>query len=317
MVEGRAGSQIAVFAPNPLLSITIETRGDAGDDIHMHPAGQGVWLARMARELGAAPVLCGFIGGETGVPLRALLEELGCELRLVETAAASGSYVTDRRRGRRELISQTLSRPASRHEADDLLAATCAAALGSRVLVVCNPYPADVLPLDAYGSLVADARDNGTPVIVDLSTPRLDRALEGGPELVKLNDWELAEYVRGPASTYDEIASATAKLQSAGAETVLVTRAEQPAFVFRGDEVWELVPPRFSQGSREGCGDTMIGGIAAAYARGLGWQQALVIGAAAGATNFLRHGLGTGSRATVEELAEKVTLQRLTPPVGI
>jgi 1-phosphofructokinase len=309
---GAGGARVAVFAPNPLLSVTIEARGASGDDIHMHAAGQGVWLSRMARELGAEPVLCGFIGGETGLPLRALLAELGCELRLVETAGASGCYVTDRRGGERELISQALSPPASRHEADDLLAAACAAALTSRLLVVCNSYPADTLPLDAYGSIVADARANGTPVVVDLSTPRLDHALEGGPDLVKLNDWELAEFVRGPVSTMAEIGGAADELRSRGAASVLVTRAERPAFLFRDDEVWELVPPHFTQGSREGCGDTMVGGIAAARARGLDWKQALVIGAAAGATNFLRHGLGSGTRATVEELAGQVSLRRLS-----
>lgn len=35
-----------------------------------------------------------------------------------------------------------------------------------------------------------------------------------------------------------------------------------------------------------------------------------MLGAAAGAANFLRHGLGTGSRAVVEDLARQV---RLTP----
>ena len=280
----------------------------------MHAAGQGVWLSRMAHELGAEPVLCGLLGGETGVLLRALLAELGCELRLVESAGSSGCYVMDRRGGERELISQVLSPAASRHEADDLLAAASAAALTSRVLVACNPFPAETVPLDSYRRLVADARANGIPVLVDLSTPRLDHALEGGPDLVKLNDWELAEFVRGPVSTLEQMSAAAGELRDRGAGTVLVTRAEQPAFVFREGELWELVPPRFTQGSREGCGDTMMGGIAAAWARGLGWEQALVLGAAAGATNFLRHGLGTGSRETVEELAAQVSLRRLSPP---
>jgi 1-phosphofructokinase len=312
-VANSGANRIAVFAPNPLLSVTIEARGGAGDDIHMHPAGQGVWLSRMAAELGAEPVVCGFLGGETGRLLKTLLSGLDCELRLVETAGASGCYVMDRRGGERVLVSQALAPPPSRHEADDLVAATSAAALGSRLLVVCNPYPADGVPAEAYGPLVADAAANGISVLVDLSTPRLDRALEGGPDLVKLNDWELAEYVRGPVSTLEEMEQAASLLRSRGAGWVVVTRAEKPAFVFRGEEIWELVPPRFTRGSREGCGDTMMGGIAAAWARGLDWKQALVIGAAAGAANFLRHGLGSGRRATVEELAGQVSLRRLRP----
>ncbi len=40
--------------------------------------------------------------------------------------------------------------------------------------------------------------------------------------------------------------------------------------VLRGDEAWELVPPRFERGSREGCGDSMMGGLAACMAAGHG-----------------------------------------------
>ena len=47
----------------------------------------------------------------------------------------------------------------------------------------------------------------------------------------------------------------------------------------------------------------MTGAIAAAWARGMDLRDALALGAAAGAGNFLRHGLGTGKRAAIEELA--------------
>jgi fructose-1-phosphate kinase PfkB-like protein len=65
---------------------------------------------------------------------------------------------------------------------------TCAAALDSRLLVVCNPHPGEALPLEVYGTIVADATDNGVPVLVDLSSPRLDRALEGRPDILDATD---------------------------------------------------------------------------------------------------------------------------------
>src|SRR6478672_8368231 len=89
-----AEPRVAVFGPHPMLSITVEAlTSDGGDEIHLHAAGQGVWVARMAAELGAAPVLCGFIGGETGTVLRPLLERMDVDLRLVETAASTGCYM--------------------------------------------------------------------------------------------------------------------------------------------------------------------------------------------------------------------------------
>lgn len=307
-----ASGKVAVFGPHPMLSITIEAlAGGGGDDIHLHAAGQGVWVARMAAELGAEPVLCGFIGGETGVALRPLLEGLPVALRLIETAAPSGSYLHDRRSGERVPVAQRAAPPPSRHEIDGLFSSTVAAALDSNVLALCGPFPGDALPLEIYGNLVADVRANGTPVIVDLSSPRLDSALEGGPDLVKINDWELAGYVEGPVDTTARMRAAAQRLLDAGAGAAIVTRAGEPALVLRGEEAWELVPPNFERGSREGCGDSMMGALAACFAAGLGWEETLRIGAAAGAANFLRHGLGSSSREVVEDLARKVELRPL------
>jgi 1-phosphofructokinase len=302
--------QVTVFGPHPLLAITIERRGE-DDDVHLHPAGQGVWVARMAGELGADPVLCGFIGGETGKVLRPLLDEVPGQRRLVTTAAWSGSYVMDRRSGEREPIAFAWSAPPTRHEMDDLFSLTTTAALASEVLVLCGPVPSEALPVEIYGKLVADARAGGTRSIVDLSPPRLNSALEGEPDVVKLNDWQLAEFVEGPVSTGSEMRSGAEAVLAAGAQAVMVTRGGDPALVLTPDRAWELTPPRFEEGAPEGSGDSMVGAMAAMLAEGRPFEEALRWGAAAGAANFLRHGLGTGSRRVVEDLLERVELRAL------
>ncbi len=304
--------KVAVFSPNPMLSITLEAlTAEGGDDIHIHPAGQGVWVARMAAELGAEPVLCGFIGGEVGHVLRPLLAELPGELRLVETAAASGAYIHDRRSGEREPVGQSAAFPPSRHEVDDLFSVSVAAALDCDLLAVCGPYPEEGVPLEIYRGLVADVKANGVPVIVDLSSPRLDRSLEGKPDLVKINDWQIAGYVNGPVDTEERMLAAMEKVQAAGAQSVIVTRAGDPALAMRDGEVWEVTPPKFERGAREGCGDSMMGALAATISAERDWEDVLRLSAAAGATNFLRSGLGTGARAVIEELTPRVQLRQL------
>ena len=224
------------------------------------------------------------------------------------TAGASGCYVTDRRSGQRELLAMSLSDPPSRHELDELFSVTCAQALACGWLLVTNPLPGEALPLEVYGDLVADARAGGCRTLVDLSSPRLDSALASEPDLVKINDWELAEFVRGPVSTPELLLAGARRLRDAGARSVIVTRGELPALVLHEDEAWELTPPRFEHGFREGCGDAMMGALAAVWARGGSFERALVLGAAAGAANFLRRGLGHASREVVEQLADAVTL---------
>jgi 1-phosphofructokinase len=304
--------KVAIFGPNPMLSITVESLSAlGGDDIHLHAAGQGVWVARMAAELGAEATLCGFIGGEPGTVLRPLLEQHPIELRLVETAAATGTYIHDRRSGERVPVAQAAASPPSRHEVDDLFSVACAAALDADVLAVCGPYPSESLPLEVYANLVADVKANGTPVLVDLSPPHLDRALEGGPDLVKINDWELARYVDGPVDGEARMRAAAERLLAAGAGGAIVTRAEEPALVLRDGRAWELIPPRFERGAREGCGDSMMGALAACMAGGREWEETLRVGAAAGAANFLRHGLGSADSAVVDDLARRVELRPL------
>ncbi len=303
-----ATGRLAVFGPHPLLTITIERRGDE-DDVHVHAGGQGVWSSRVAGRLDAWPVLCGFAGGETGAVVKALLARLPGERRLVATEAATGCYVTDRRSGERRLLATRLSGAPSRHELDDLVSVACTAALESDALLVCNPFPPETVAPEAYATLVGDV-DTGTRVLVDLSSPRLDAVLEARPDVVKLNDWELAEYVRGPVDGM-RLRTSAERLLEGGARSVIVTRGPQPALVLTEARAWELVPPRFERGSREGCGDAMMGGLAAALVTGRSWEEALVLGAAAGAASFLRHGLGTVAADVVAQLAQRVELRPL------
>ncbi|MGZ5360505.1 MAG: PfkB family carbohydrate kinase, partial [Solirubrobacterales bacterium] len=116
--------------------------------------------------------------------------------------------------------------------------------------------------------------------------------------------------VCGPVSSPREFRGAAERLRERGARSVVVTRGADPALVLHEDEAWELAPPRFDGGTREGCGDSMMGAIAAARAAGRPLEEALVIGAAAGAVNFLHHGLGTGTRREVEEMVGQVELRR-------
>lgn len=308
-LDGAREPAVALFAPHPLLTVTIEAEGPQRQSIHFHAGGQGVWVAAMARCMGAKPIFCALLGGEPGELLRPLLaQKVGAATHLVSAASASGCYVVDRRQGERHLVAITASDPPSRHELDELCSLAVSYASDSGWLVVTNPMPAHALPLEVYRDLVSDAHACGARALVDLSSPRLDSALLSEPDLVKINDWELAEFVRGPVSEPVELLAAARRLRDAGARRVVVTRGEQPALVLDGEQALELAPPQFECGFREGCGDAMLGALAATWAAHDDLHGALVLGAAAGAANFLRRGVGRASREVVQELAAKVTL---------
>ena len=299
--------RLAVFGPDPLLSVTIERRGE-DDDVHVHAGGQGVWSSAWPAASDAWPILCGFTGGETGAVILPLLDTLPGEHRLVTTAGASGGYVVDRRTSERRLIAKSLRPAPERHEVDDLVSATCAAALGSSLLVVCNPFPTDGFPDEMYETVVANVRAAGIPVIVDMSSRRLDRALRHRPDLVKpqrLGARRVRQRTRGRPATARR--RAVAARRGRGSRRRDQGRGARP----RPDRRQRPVRDRPAEAHPR-----LRGGLwrhddgAARPPRGAGRSRdALVLGAAAGAGNFLRHGLGTGRRATIEELAERVVIR--------
>src|SRR5688572_26321796 len=108
--------RVGGLLPDPMLTVVVEADGTGADEVHVHAGGQGVWVARMAAEMGAVPVLCGFAGGETGRVPDGLLSDGPGERRLVPTAGTSGCYVMDRRGGERTLVALAQPPPPTRHE---------------------------------------------------------------------------------------------------------------------------------------------------------------------------------------------------------
>lgn len=52
-VQAMTPPRVAILAPNPALNVTVEAGGGAGEEIHFHPGGPGVWVAKVAGAIGA------------------------------------------------------------------------------------------------------------------------------------------------------------------------------------------------------------------------------------------------------------------------
>lgn len=61
----------------------------------------------------------------------------------------------------------------------------------------------------------------------------------------------------------------------------------------------------------------MVAAMAVSLAEGRQLEEALRIGAGAGALNATRHGLGTGTRAEIEQISRAVRLAEAEPALGL
>lgn len=125
------------------------------------------------------------------------------------------------------------------------------------------------LPVDAYGQLVALARQQRVATIVDCDGPALHEALKHKPDIIKPNAAELAEAV-GDAdlSTTAGVLAAADSLREAGAGAVVASRGGKGLAVSTPKLRYTAAPPEVLSGNPTGAGDACV----AALARGLYYQ---------------------------------------------
>ena len=140
-------ADVVIFAPSPVLSITIEEHPDGGD-VHVHAGGQGVWQARMLLAMGCSVDLCSVLSGETGMVQGFLLREEGIGVAALSRKNRGAVYVHDRRGGERIEIIESGGDPLTRHELDELYEP-----LDDELLYEEPPYEEEPEPLDGAGGV--------------------------------------------------------------------------------------------------------------------------------------------------------------------
>ena len=309
-LEGGIACALVVFAPSPILTITIEVGADGEADIHLHAGGQGFWVARMAVSLGAQVSLCCALGGETGRVLRALIGAEGVDVQSVESGAANGAYIHDRRSGEPLEMAFTPAGHLGRHDVDELYGITLASGLDADVTLLSGVQPEQILDADVYRRLAGDLRANDRTVIADLTGAPLAAALAGGIAVLKLSQEELLAERRTASDDVGDVLEAMRGLKRAGANSVLLSRGPVPALVLDGEReaprALELSGPRFEAADPIGSGDSMFAALGVGLGSGNGLVDSLKVAVAAGALNATRRGLGTGTRDEIERLSRHV-----------
>jgi 1-phosphofructokinase len=300
-----------VFAPAPQLTVTIERASDGEtDELHVHPGGQGIWQARMLRLLDVPVTLCAALGGEVGTVLAPALEREDLTLRTVLRDGTSGWYVHDRRDGERSELAAAHGYPMSRHDLDELYGLALAEGLKADVSVLSGTADPKIVPAEVYRRLCADIRANGGRVVADLSGEQLTAALEGGLDFLKVSHQEVLDDGHAEDESEPAMVRALHSLRDAGAEAVVISRADQAALALLDGDVFTVELPRLEAADPRGAGDSMTAGVAAVLARGGDLTDAVRTGAAAGALNVTRHGLGTGRAEVIAELIGRVRLEK-------
>jgi 1-phosphofructokinase len=312
VASSKEQASVAVFAPAPELTVTLERLGER-DEMHLHAGGQGFWIARLLSVLGVPTSLSASFGGETGAVVRTLIEREGIDVVATAVTRENGGYVHDRRSGERDEVGVQPTMPLSRHEIDDLYAATLVTGLAAGVCVLGGTNPeCPAVPAEVYRRLATDLRTNGTVVVADLSGEPMHEALEGGLDVLKTSDEDLeADGLLSEESDEDELVEAILALsqRGGGARHVVVTRAHRPALALTDGRILSVQGPQIEPVDTRGAGDSVTAGVTAALSRGDRFDAALRLGVAAAALNVARHGLASGHPGAIAGIVEHVVVE--------
>ena len=271
------------------------------------PGGGGINVARAVHRLGGAARALYTAGGYTGALLRSLLDDEGLSHTPLEVDDMTRENVvvyetsTDRQ-FRFGMPGATLTEG----EWTQCLKTLRALDPAPEYLVASGSLPPGV-PSDAYAAVAEAARALGARPILDTSGDALREAVASGWFLLKPNLREL-EQLAGTALDTEpaRIDAARAFIDRGWCEVVVLSMGASGALLITDDAAEHVRSPTVPINSRVGAGDSMVGGLALALARGRSLPAAVRFGVAAGAAAVMTPGTELCRRADTDALFERM-----------
>ena len=272
--------------------------------------GKGLNVSRVIDLCGADVKATGLAGGYNGSYLEKLLEEDGIRNEFCHIAGETRSCINilDPKFSSTEFLEPGCE--VTGEELDTFFARFPEIIADSSVVTLSGSIPKGV-PTDVYAKLVSIARENGKQVLLDTSGEPLTRGMEAVPTLVKPNKDELEDLFSVKVRSIEDVLACAEKLADTGIEYVVVSMGGDGALMLCKDGVFRAVSPDVDVVNTVGCGDSMIGGFAVAFERGLSPADALRYASSVATANALSPNTGDFDPAVQNELYERTAVQKL------
>jgi tagatose 6-phosphate kinase len=148
-------------------------------------------------------------------------------------------------------------------------------------------------PSDFYRKLIAEAKTQNIPFILDTSGAALPEGIGGLPYMIKPNREEVGKLLSLDPDTLEAQAAAVWQLRQKGIELPCITLGKDGCVVGLAEGVYHLYGPALEVLNTVGSGDSFVAGCAAGIARNLPPVEIIRLGMACGMANtqFLETGM--------------------------
>jgi 6-phosphofructokinase 2 len=289
--------RILTLCVNPALDKSVDIDHVAPDQKlrtgppEIHPGGGGVNVARAIRLMGGHALVFHLSGGLTGDIITQLLEEEGVSQHRVQIEGNTReSFTVNETLTAHEYRFSTPGAEVREAEWHHCLDVVFEHYEDPTYLVASGSIPPGV-PDDFYARVAKRARALGISLIVDASGEALRQAVDAGVFLIKPNLRELGHLAGEEIKSEEhEIRVAEQLVGDGKVEIVVVSLGAGGALLVTQDHHEHIRTPTVDIKSRVGAGDTMVGGITLALARGWPVREAARYGVAAGSATVMTPG---------------------------
>ena len=311
-------SDIVTITINPAVDIFVSTakveptRKMRTSAPKRDPGGGGINVARAAFRLGAKVTAIYPASGAIGRLLTRLLEREGIESIVTPSHAETRENFTAYEDDSGEQFRFVLpGSPLHRAEWEAVLYELENIKTKPKFVVASGSVPPGV-PADFFAKVAAIAKKLGAKPLADTSGAALKAAINEGVYLVKPNLNELSDLCGKPLDNDDaRIAACRHMIKSGEAEVVALTLGEDGALLVTREGVWRASPIQVEAVSTVGAGDSFLGGMVAALAKGEPLDRAFRVAVAAGYAAVMRPGTELSHQDDVERLMPQIEIREV------
>ncbi|HVV80367.1 MAG TPA: 1-phosphofructokinase family hexose kinase [Pseudolabrys sp.] len=312
-------SDIVTITINPAVDIFVSTakveptRKMRTSAPKRDPGGGGINVARAAFRLGAKVTAVYPASGAIGRLLTRLLEREGIDSIVTPSHAETRENFTAYEDDSGEQFRFVLpGSPLHRAEWEAVLYELENIKTKPKFVVASGSVPPGV-PTDFFAKVAATAKKSGAKALVDTSGAALKAAIDEGVYLVKPNLNELSDLCGKTLDTEQaQIAACRTMIKSGEAEVVALTLGDQGALLVTRDGAWRANPIKIEAVSTVGAGDSFLGGMVAALAKGETLEGAFRVAVAAGFAAVMRPGTELCHQEDVDRLLPQITISEVT-----
>ncbi len=299
---------------DPMLDRVVAVEQLVYDDVnyiaedHRRPAGKGIDVSRVIKELGGESISLGFAGGYTGSELTDLLAAEGIETDFtrIKNETRTSLTIFQRKKKIRTLLS-TRDPLINEPEIAEFRARIDAIPDGSSVAISGN-IPSGVRS-SFFGDLITGLKKKNITIFLDSDREAFKLGVAAGPYMIKPNIFELNRLTGSRASQPDEMRKIVKPFLD-NVEYIMVSLGARGAVGFSREGNYYVKPPKVNVRNSSGAGDSLLGGFIYTMTQTGSFEKSLKMGVACGTASTLGVSGAICRKNDINNIKEEVIIEK-------